>query len=151
MSTADLPADPIRSILVPTDGSAAAGAAFERALRLATLEDATLHVLSVVDTSTNPMKFGVAEVDELDRATQRVVDELLDAHGDRAVDLSGTVRRGRPASAILEYADEEGADLIVMGRTGREGVADAVLGSTADRVVRQSPVPVVVVPGASEG
>lgn len=146
MSEADHAADPIRTILVPTDGSDAAGTALERGLQLAELDDATVHVLSVVDTTTNPMRFGVAEVAELDRATEELVDEIVDAYGDRDVEIRGSIRRGRPASTILAYAEENTIDLIVVGRTGRDGVADALLGSTADRLVRQASVPVIVVP-----
>ncbi|MDG5761726.1 universal stress protein [Natronococcus sp. A-GB1] len=142
---------PIRSILAPTDGSDAAEAALERALRFAELEGATVHVLSVVDTTANPMRFGVAEVADLDRARTKLVDDVVDACGDRTPELEvrGAVRRGRPAAAILEYAEEQAIDLLVVGRTGRGGVAEALLGSTADRLVRRAPIPVVVVPDAA--
>lgn len=148
MTGDDDPDAPIRSILAPTDGSDAADAALERALRIADLEGATVHVLSVVDTTANPMRFGVAEVAELDRARTDLVDGIVDACGDRTPELEvrGAVRRGRPAETILEYAEEHAIDLLVVGRTGRGGVAEALLGSTADRLVRRSPIPVVVVP-----
>ncbi|TYL36541.1 universal stress protein [Natronococcus pandeyae] len=148
MSADDHAADPIRTILVPTDGSDAAGTALERALQFAEPDDATVHVLSVVDTTTNPMRFGVAEVAELDRATEELVDEIVDAYGDRDVEIRGAIRRGRPASTILAYAEENEIDLLVVGRTGRDGVADALLGSTTDRLVRQASIPVIVVPAS---
>lgn len=147
MSVDDQAADPIRTILVPTDGSAVAGTALERGLQLAELDDATVHVLSVVDTTTNPMRFGVAEVAELDQTTEELVDEIVDAYGDRDVEIRGAIRRGRPASTILAYAEENAIDLIVVGRTGRGGVGEALLGSTTDRLVRQASIPVIVVPG----
>lgn len=152
MTGDDDPDAPIRSILAPTDGSDAADAALERALRIADLEGATVHVLSVVDTTANPMRFGVAEVAELDRARTDLVDGIVDACGDRTPELEvrGAVRRGRPAETILEYAEEHAIDLLVVGRTGRGGVAEALLGSTADRLVRRSPIPVVVVPNGDE-
>ncbi|WP_394741931.1 universal stress protein [Natronococcus roseus] len=139
---------PNRSILVPTDGSDAAEAALERALRFADCEGATVHVLSVVDTTANPMRFGVAEVADLDRARTELVDGIVDACGGRTsgFEVRGAVRRGRPTATILEYAEEHGIDLLVVGRTGRGGVAAALLGSTADRLVRQASIPVVVVP-----
>ncbi|MFU8868037.1 universal stress protein [Natronococcus sp.] len=152
MTGDDDPDAPIRSILAPTDGSDAADAALERALRFADLEGATVHVLSVVDTTANPMRFGVAEVADLDRARTDLVDGIVDACGDRTPELEvrGAVRRGRPAETILEYAEEQAIDLLVVGRTGRGGVAEALLGSTADRLVRRSPIPVVVVPDVDE-
>jgi len=138
----------VGSILVPTDGSDVADQAFQKALAFADRLDAAVHVLSVVDTTGNPLEFGVAEVDELNQTSQRLVDEIVDAHDDRDIEVHGAIRRGRPADSILDYATENDVDLILVGRTGRGRVADVLLGSTADRVVRQASVPVIVVPGS---
>ncbi|WP_265109928.1 universal stress protein [Halosolutus halophilus] len=151
MASDDHAADPIRSILVPSDGSDAAREALERALQLAELDGAIVHVLAVVDTTTNPFRFGVADVVELDRATRRLVDEIVDAYDDRDVEIHGAIRRGRPASATLTYAEENGIDLLVVGRTGSGGVTETLLGSTADRLLRQASIPVVVVPDEKSG
>ncbi|SDJ90708.1 universal stress protein [Natronorubrum texcoconense] len=145
MSGADQ-AGPIRSILVATDGSAAADEALERALGLAEQTGASVHVLAVVDTTMNPMHFGVDDVDELQRTKKRLVDDLVATVGDRNVEIHGAIRRGRPANAILAYADENAIDTLVVGRTGRSRVADMLLGSTTDRLLREASIPVVVVP-----
>jgi nucleotide-binding universal stress UspA family protein len=50
---------------------------------------------------------------------------------------------GNPARRLLEYASEEGADLIVMGTHGRTGVARALMGSVAEHVLRTAPCPVL--------
>ncbi|WP_440769617.1 universal stress protein [Natronorubrum sp. DTA28] len=143
---------PIRSILVATDGSATAGQALGRAVQLAEQTGASVHVLAVVDTTTNPMHFGVDDVDELQRTKQRLVDDLVATVGERDVEIQGAIRRGRPAKAILAYADEHAVDMLVVGRTGRSRVADMLLGSTTDRLVRETSVPVVVVPaGDTDG
>ncbi len=55
------------------------------------------------------------------------------------------VRIGDPASEILEMAREKGVDLIVMGTHGRTGLLHLLLGSVAERVIRQAPVPVLSV------
>lgn len=60
-------------------------------------------------------------------------------------DLEGETVVGRPARAIVEFAEENDADAIVMGSHGREGVSRILLGSVAETVVRRSPVPVTVV------
>ena len=52
---------------------------------------------------------------------------------------------GDPASAILEHATQGGYDLLVLGTHGRTGIAHAVLGSVAEKVVRRSPCPVLTV------
>lgn len=55
------------------------------------------------------------------------------------------VKKGNPVEVILEVAEEKNCDLIVMGTHGRGSLADAMLGSTARRVVRRSTRPVLVV------
>ena len=146
------PPDAFDSILVPTDGSDAAHAALVHALVLARPYGAAVHVLTVVDPSANPLAFGVEEVDELNRAAQTIVDDLVDAYVDHAVEVHGAVRRGRPHRQILAYADEMGIDLLVVGRTGVHGVSRSLLGSTTDRLIRSSSIPVTVVPsGTGDG
>ncbi len=142
------------SFLVPTDGSDGAHTALEHAIALAEPIGAVVHVITVVDSAANSFAFGVDEVDELNRAAQRIVDELIDTYDGRDVAIRGTVRRGRPLRQILAYADEEEIDLIVVGRTGANGTARSLLGSTADRLIRSSSIPVTVVPsgtGAGNG
>ncbi|MWV38278.1 universal stress protein [Natrialba sp. INN-245] len=141
--------EPVRSILVPTDGSDAADAALERALTLAANVDATVHVLAVVDTTDDPLRFDSALVADLETAKNELVEDVLEAVDGRQADVVGAVRRGRPASTIVDYASEIDADLIVVGRTGESRTATALLGSTADRVVRTASIPVIVVPDPS--
>ncbi|WP_255194261.1 universal stress protein [Natronobeatus ordinarius] len=122
----------------------------EYAVGLADRIDAALHVLTVVDATGNPMKFGVAEVDDLNRAASTLREEAVTAIDDRDVELHAAVRRGRPDEEILAYADEIEAGLILVGRQGERDLPTAILGSTTDRLVRQSPVPVAVVPDAND-
>ncbi len=90
------------------------------------------------------------------RAGDRVV-EVVPAATEALLELAGRVCPGvtvRPVvverdfsgDAILEVADREDVDLIVMASRGRSGFRRLVLGSIADRIVRTSPIPVVVVP-----
>ena len=55
------------------------------------------------------------------------------------------VREGEPASAIVTAAQDYGADLIVLGTSGRGRLAEFVLGSTTEDVIRRAPCPVMVV------
>ncbi|ELY44617.1 universal stress protein [Natronorubrum sulfidifaciens] len=151
MSAPDHAVDPVRSILVPTDGSDAARAALERALAIADREDAVVHLLTVMDTSDGPLSFGIADVHELEASKERLLEELTASADRYDVEVTGAVRRGRPADEILSYADEHEIDQLVLGRTGRGAVTEALLGSTADRVVRTATVPVLVVPDATVG
>lgn len=144
-----------QSILVPTDGSDAATSALVHALQLAEREqDAVsssqrpvVHVLAVVDTTAAPMRFDIADVHELERLKERLVRQIASTSDRHAADVTTAIRRGRPAEEIRRYAETNDIDLIVLGRTGQASVSDRLLGSTTDRVVRMTTIPVVVVPG----
>ena len=55
------------------------------------------------------------------------------------------IKEGKPADVIIKTAEEEGVDQIVLGKSGKHGIEKFLLGSTADRVVREAKVPVDVV------
>ena len=134
------------TILVATDGSDVARGALEHSLDIARQCNGEIHLLTVVDTTATPVAFGVEDVHDLERAKKRLVEDLAVTYDDHAVDVTSAVRRGRPARAILAYADETEADLIALGKKGRDGVAQVLLGSTTERVVHEASVPVLVVP-----
>ena len=135
------------TILVGIDGSDEATGALEHAIDLADAVGATLHVVSVVETTGSSMRFGVTEVDELNRAVSELVDDVVDAHASQTVEITGDIRRGRPAESLLEYASEHGVDLILVGQHGSDGLASAILGSTTDRLARLTEIPMTIVPG----
>lgn len=136
-------------ILLPTDGSDGTATIAEHAGSLARQYDATVHVLSVADTRNRfegpTMGLGTDawEDAERDRA-ERAVDDAVDALPE-SVAVERHVESGVPHTEILEYADVAGIDLIVMGTHGRTGIDHYLIGSIAERVVRQSPDPVVTV------
>jgi nucleotide-binding universal stress UspA family protein len=132
------------TILVAFDGSEDAHRTLDHAVELAGTVDATLHVVTVVEPRDNPMKFGVVEVDELNRTEAALVDEIVAAHG--VGDVEGVIRRGDPVEVLLEYTDEVDADLLVVGQDRTDGIEAAVFGRTADRLVRTTDVPLIVVP-----
>ncbi len=88
------------------------------------------------------------------RRDQQVVREILDKFSEKArsnLDEAAVkqdeviVEKGNPVEVILKVAKEKKCDLIVMGTHGRGTLADVVMGSTARRVIRRSPTPVLVV------
>jgi nucleotide-binding universal stress UspA family protein len=136
-------------ILVPTDGSEGTTKTLEHALSIAADNDATLHVLYVVDQRL----YLAAE-----EGTQDEIVATLEERGRNALDLATEQadasdvavvteqRQGIPHKEILGYTSEAGIDLIAMGthgRTGRDRLA--ALGSVTDRVVENADVPVLVV------
>lgn len=134
-------------ILVPTDGSDTVPETLEHALPIAEHNDATIHALYVVDSRITTAAADVADLEaSLATEGEAAVDAVEQRAAEAGVDTVGDVRNGTPAKTILEYADEQGIDLIVIGTRGkspREKVTS--LGSVSERVVDNATVPVFVV------
>jgi nucleotide-binding universal stress UspA family protein len=133
-------------ILLPTDGSEGADRAIEQAVGLAAEVGAELHVLFVVEDL--PYAPELMD-DQLETQLRRIGEESIDsirARADEAgVKLEAAIEDGVPHRSILEYADGEGIDLIVMGTHGRSGLDRYLLGSVTERVVRAAEQPVLTV------
>jgi nucleotide-binding universal stress UspA family protein len=146
----------IRRIVYATDLSPVSEPAWAQAQRLGRLFDADVLAVHVLP----PLPLLPAE----GYVPPRVYEELLDgAHREAQArldallrDAGSTVRlkvrleSGPPASRLLEVVTEEAADLLVVGTHGRAGLERLVLGSVADRMVRQAPCPVLTVRPAPE-
>jgi nucleotide-binding universal stress UspA family protein len=138
-------------ILVPTDGSAGSDRVVEHAARLADAHGATLHLLYVVNTAafaTLPMESsfeGIAAT--LAAEGETALDDAVAAVESVApgMDVRRVVNEGSPATEIVDYATGTGCDLVAMGTHGRGGIDRLLLGSVAERVVRNSPIPVLTV------
>ncbi|MET0772841.1 MAG: universal stress protein [Candidatus Limnocylindrales bacterium] len=143
------------TILVATDGSDDSDAAVEAALDLAHDTNGKLLVLSVVPESGEASEEGDGagaaaeppardedeEVIEANDLTNDVVDHAVEW----GIEATPLVWEGEPADAILAAAESEGADVIVIGSSGRSGVGRMLMGSVSDDVIRRAPVPVMVV------
>lgn len=134
-------------ILIPTDGSAASSWAIDHAVGLASTYGARLHALYVVDSGTYASLEAGADVvmDALEREGEDATGEIAAAASEASVDVVTNVVNGTAYRTILEYTDERGIDLIVMGTHGRRGIDRYLLGSVTERVVRAAPVPVLTV------
>ncbi len=139
-------------ILVPTDASDTVPETLSHALSIAGDNDATVHGLYVVDSRITTAAADETKADlegSLEAEGTRAVDTVEAAAREETLDAVGSVRRGTPSKAILEYADEHGIDLIVIGTRGkspREKVTS--LGSVSERVVDNASIPVLVVRNA---
>lgn len=145
-----------KHILLATDGSPASERAAQLALSLAKTCAARLTALYVIDPypylgvgDTNPLGFQAYMSAAYEHAAQAhaKIRALCDQQSP-AVDLQWLRVEDRHASdGIVQAATEEGCDLIVVGSHGRRGIGRILLGSTASKVVSQSPVPVLVARG----
>lgn len=135
-------------ILVPLDDSDPARAALEHALE--TFPEADVTVLHVVNPSVSayqsdaPYNFprAVELEEEKAEALFETVRELAAEHGG-SIETETVV--GSPPRGIVEFAEENDVDGIVLGSHGRSGVSRVLLGSVAEQVVRRAQVPVTVV------
>ncbi|HET6955544.1 MAG TPA: universal stress protein [Vicinamibacterales bacterium] len=134
----------MKQILVATDFSEASGAAMDYGRALARTFGASLHLLHVAEnpflrpTAADPHALKAAT---LRRLAGRLTDDDKDAlHATAVLETSDD-----PADAIVKYAGAHGIDLIVMGTHGRGVVAQILVGSVAEKVVRTAPCPVLTV------
>jgi nucleotide-binding universal stress UspA family protein len=137
-------------ILVPFDGSDPALEALEYAVDL--FPDGEFLALTVVDSDTLPLIPNTVEEADTNEELQAVLDDADEQlrraeriAADRGVSLETRSRIGSPAQEIVDCAEENALDHVVMGSHGRSGVTRLLLGSVAEVVVRHSPVPVTVV------
>lgn len=136
-------------ILLPTDGSSSTSEALDHAVSIAADKDATVHVLYVLD-KRHFMAADDATTEEVRRSLEEEAERAIgDAEvrlRDEGVDCSTETREGIPHRTIVEYAEQEGMDMIVMGTHGKTGPERlGQLGSTTERVVKNADLPVLVV------
>lgn len=140
---------PLRKILVPLDGSRPARGALRWAARIARRAGATVEVVYLVDRIRFPSGVSPVGLGERDRAWgRRLTTAAVRLLRRAGVASRAIVRKGVPAEEIVARARETEVDLIAMGTHGRRGLGRFLVGSTAEEVLRRSPVPVLTVRGA---
>jgi nucleotide-binding universal stress UspA family protein len=142
---------PIRRILFPTDFSESADHAWMFALQFAQDFGADVHVLHVVappprlteaySINFDPAKFAAVLTAEAETSLDRLVEGAKARH----LTFHREVRIGVDFHEILDYARKHQIDLIVMATHGRTGLAHALVGSVAEKVVRKASCPVLTV------
>lgn len=138
------------TVLVAFDGSPLAQRALDYALRKHPDDDlVVLHVVDPVYAVYEAEFSGPAEAEAWSTDVGAASERLLAEAESIAAEHVGTVTTasvtGKPERRILEAVEEYDADHVVMGSHGRAGVPRLVMGSTAEAVMRHSPVPVTVV------
>ena len=141
-----------KRILVPTDGSDITAKAAQAAIAMAKQEGATLYAISVKEPfpysaisemqPVPPQEF----YDAQERIAASRVKAVVDAAAGAGVACKGyTVEALHAWEAILDHANAQGCDLVVMASHGRRGVTALLLGSETSRVLTHSEIPVLVV------
>ncbi len=137
-----------KKILVPTDGSEFAKKAEKHALFLSKVSGAEIIAVSVTENNfVNGLPLD-DEVYQLNQILKERSEENLkefDELNEEDLKITHIIREGSPARVILEVAQEEDVDLIVMGSSGKSGFDRFIMGSVADKVVNSAKCAVLVV------
>ncbi len=140
----------IKKILIPIDFSDHSLFALEYAKLFAEKFNAELILLNVVEPIMFVADLTMGQVNipsiegELIQKSEDKVNEIVNALKDK-YNVRGLVKLGKPYTEIIEFAKSENVDLIVIGSHGHTGVEHLLFGSTAEKVIRKSTCPVLIV------
>jgi nucleotide-binding universal stress UspA family protein len=147
-------------ILIAYDGSEPSQHALEQGVSLAKLTDSDVTIMSVVprimipvftEPGTGASMYSAKEMANAQRAMSRYYSESLKEASQRLASeypelkVETELLEGRPSQAIIDMAENDGFDLIVIGSRGLGGITGWILGSTSRRVVDSCTVPVLLI------
>lgn len=145
--------DSFKTIVVGTDGSGTATEAVRKATELAVAVGAKLELVSAYEPvsgvrlrqeaqqAPGDVQWMVNPREDVDATLQNTADEIRN----RGVDVRIWARQGDPADAILDVAEEQDADLIVVGNRGMTGAKRFLLGSVPNKISHHAPCSVLIV------
>ncbi|MEJ2427581.1 MAG: universal stress protein [Deltaproteobacteria bacterium] len=139
-----------KQILFPVDLSEVSPKIAPYVIEMAEKFDAEIHLLfvarilqhftSIYVPHPSVNKFETEVIEGAEKKLQEFMEEYF-----KDVPCKAKVMLGDPAEETLNYVRSEGIDLVIMGTHGRKGLEHILFGSVAERVVKQSPVPVLTV------
>jgi nucleotide-binding universal stress UspA family protein len=144
-----------RKIMVATDGSELIKRAVDLAIEIAKLSEAKLYAVHVIALEGNSI------IHSRGKEQKKALKEQLIVEGKKATDyvenigrtanvrVESTILEGNPANEIIDFAEKNDIDLIVMGTHGKTGIQRFLIGSVSENVVRHSERAVLVARGES--
>lgn len=142
---------PMKNILVPTDFSKPSAEAFKAAIGIASRSGGSvvlLHAIYLPVVASSGFEGPVYSAELIDQWQEEAEKSIQSRIGEAPtgkLSVKGFVKIGPVLQAILDVIRDENIDLVVMGKTGRTGLPQVFIGSTTEKVVRHSPVPVLSV------
>lgn len=139
----------INSVLVPIDFSDYSKSALRYAVNFAKSFNAEIILIYVVEPVIYPPDFSMGQIampsinTEWDDRAKDELQKLAKSEVIGAVKAKTIIKTGKPFVEIIETAKEENVDLIIIATHGRSGVEHILFGSTAEKVVRKAPCPVL--------
>ncbi|MCK4502228.1 MAG: universal stress protein [Desulfuromonadales bacterium] len=141
----------ISTILTAIDFSESSDNAFKMALSMAQSFSARLLILHVINEPVDLRGFYVPHIsfekleEEIEAGAQKMMESFCNINMVNFKDYDCLIVSGLPYEQIIGQAEEKGADMIVLGTNGRTGLDHILFGSTAEKVVRKSKIPVLTV------
>jgi nucleotide-binding universal stress UspA family protein len=139
----------ISKILVPIDFSDYSKSALKYAVDFAKLFNAELFLIYVIEPVIYPPDFSMGQIAvpsvdlEMDKRALEELENLAKKQIPKELKTRTMVKTGKPFIEIIDTATEMGADLIIIATHGHSGVEHILFGSTAEKVVRKAPCPVL--------
>ena len=140
-----------KTILFATDFSDSSEHAFQYALSLARKFESRLGIIHVINEPVDLRGFYVPHIsfdkleEEIEQGAWKLMEKFCRTHAQGYAKVESFVVPGIPYDEIIKKGLEIDADLIVLGTHGRTGLDHVLFGSTAEKVVRKSPVPVMTI------
>ena len=146
-----------KKILLPTDGSESSKRAGKQAISLADVTGADIIVLNVIDVNYLQPSYLPSFREDLEKelrnegkqAIKQFKEDLEESQCRgmcKNIEFISKIDEGKPYEVILETMEKEDVDIAIMGASGKHGLDRFLLGSTTERVIRETKHPVLVVP-----
>lgn len=145
--------DFFRSIVIATDGSKNTQKAISYGIKIAKLSEAKVYALHVIDIYSLSKSWTAGwetMYDVLKKEGQKATSKVKECGKALGIEVKEVLLEGHPGMEIIDFAEKNNIDLIVMGTLGKTGLDRFLMGSVAENVVRNSKVPVLVVRGEEQ-
>lgn len=139
-----------RRILIATDGSEAANEAADFGIEMIGCSGAKIYAVYVIDTSpyrSIPLDeiWSKETLDEFERAGYEATSYIEKIGKDAGAEVESRVLKGHPAEKILNFAEDNNIDMIIVGSLGKSRYERVLVGSVSEKIIRHAKVPVLVV------
>jgi nucleotide-binding universal stress UspA family protein len=144
----------MKRILVPCDFSKPSINAFRFALDVAAQSRGSVYLVNILELPfVQDIQLAVAAPYIGGWRTKIVsdLDKLVAGYNKSKIKVTTSVELGKPAHALLDFAEAQSIDLIIMGSHGASGLRELVLGSNAEKIVRHSEIPVLIIKEYTKG
>jgi len=134
-----------KKVVFATDGSQYSEAATNKAIDFAKSYGSELNVISVVDVTEEFIARAPGALDDLVKKAKGIVEDVKNKAASEGIKAEGVVKEGDAYKNIVDIAEKQKADAIIMGSHGRTGLRRLLMGSVTEKVIGHAPCPILVV------